>query len=70
LATRYDFISKNTAKGSLGLVYRNECLSIDVSLSRSFTSSTNVNPSTDFGLSVEMLGFGASSASPAAQCRS
>ena len=70
VASRYDFVSKNTAKGGLGLVYRNECLSVDVSLSRSFTSSTNVNPSTDFGLSVELLGFGASSASSPTQCRS
>ncbi len=70
LASRYDFVSNNTAKGSLGLVYRNECLLVDVSLSRSFTSSTNVTPSTDFGLSVELLGFGASGAAPSAQCRS
>lgn len=69
LASRYDFVSKNTAKGSLGLVYRNECLLVDVSLSRSFTSSTNVSPSTDFGLSVELLGFGASGASGTSQCR-
>lgn len=70
VASRYDFISRNTAKGSLGLVYRNECLLVDVSLSRSFTSSTNVSPNTDFGLSVELLGFGASNAPGAAQCRS
>lgn len=70
VASRYDFVSKNASKGSLGLVYRNECLLVDVSLSRSFTSSTNVSPSTDFGLSVELLGFGASAASPAASCRS
>jgi LPS-assembly protein len=70
VASRYDFVSKNTAKGSLGLVYRNECLSVDVSLSRSFTSSTNVSPSTDFGLSVELLGFGAASAASPTQCRS
>lgn len=69
LASRYDFVSKNTAKGGLGLVYRNECLLVDVSLSRSFTSSTNVTPSTDFGLSVELLGFGASDAAKTAQCR-
>lgn len=69
MATRYDFVSNNTAKGAFGLVYRNECLLVDVSLSRSFTSSTNVSPSTDFGLSVELLGFGGSDAGVAAECR-
>ena len=43
-----------------GLQWRNECATIDLSLSRRFTSSTSVRPSTDFDLSVELGGFGGS----------
>ena len=69
-ANRYDFTSERAAKAGLGLTYRNECLLVDLSLSRRFTSSTSVNPTTDFGLSVELLGFGGGSAAgPARQCR-
>jgi LPS-assembly protein len=70
LASRYDFESERTAKASAGLTFRNECLLVDLSLSRRFTSSTSVKPTTDFGLAVELLGFGGGSAAgPARQCR-
>ena len=42
----------------MGIGYRNECVNIDLSLSRRFTSSTNVEPSTDVGLTVSLNGFG------------
>ena len=70
LGSRYDFESKRMANANGSLVFRNECLLVDLSLSRRFTSSTSVSPTTDFGLSVELLGFGGSSAvGPARQCR-
>ena len=70
LGSRYDFESKRMANANGSLVFRNECLLIDLSLSRRFTSSTSVSPTTDFGLSVELLGFGGSSVvGPARQCR-
>ncbi|TCP63253.1 LPS-assembly protein [Rhodovulum bhavnagarense] len=56
---RYDFVAGDTASASLGLEYRNECITVDLSLSRRFTSSTTVDPSTDFGLTVSLGGFGA-----------
>ena len=69
-ANRYDFEAARAAKAGLGLTYRNECLLVDLSLSRRFTSSSSVKPTTDFGLSVELLGFGGGSApGPARQCR-
>lgn len=69
-ANRYDFQAERAAKAGIGLTYRNECLLVDLSLSRRFTSSTSVQPTTDFGLSVELLGFGGGSApGPARQCR-
>ena len=70
LASRYDLEAERAAKAGLGLTYRNECLAVDLSLSRRFTSSTTVQPTTDFGLSIELLGFGGGSApGPARQCR-
>jgi LPS-assembly protein len=58
LATRYDLRAQRFARAGLDLDFRNECLALTLSLSRRYTSSTSVKPSTDFGLSVELLGFG------------
>jgi LPS-assembly protein len=67
---RYDFVADRGSAAGLGLVFRNECLMVDLSLSRRFTSSTNVQPSTSFGLSVDLLGFGGKAAAgPAQTCR-
>jgi LPS-assembly protein len=55
---RVDLDASRATRAGLGLGYRNECLSVDLSLSRRFTSSTSVLPTTDFGLSVALLGFG------------
>ncbi|WP_169583104.1 LPS-assembly protein LptD [Rhodobacter capsulatus] len=59
--TRYDLVADRAAKASLGLQYSNECVTVDLSLSRRFTSSTSVEPETDFGLSIALAGFGAGS---------
>lgn len=70
LAGRYDLATGRAASANLGLGWRNECLKVDLSLSRRFTSSASVTPRTDFGLSVELLGFGGGSApGPARACR-
>ena len=67
---RYDFEADRATRAGLGLAFRNECLRLDLSLSRRFTSSTSVRPSTDFGLSVDLLGFGSGAeAGPAKVCR-
>lgn len=68
--TRYDFDADRATRAGVGLVWRNECVQVDLSLSRRFTSSTSVKPTTDFGLSVQLAGFGGgSSAGPAGSCR-
>ncbi|MCI2393494.1 LPS assembly protein LptD [Aliiroseovarius sediminis] len=54
----FDLQENQATRAGLGLQYQNECLFVDVSLSRRFTSSTNVTPTTDFGLKVELTGFG------------
>ena len=70
LAGRYDLEAERAARAGVGLSFRNECLAVDLSLSRRFTSSTSVTPTTDFGLSVALLGFGGGGAAgPARQCR-
>ena len=56
---RYDFVADRAAQAGVGLEYRNECVTLDLSLSRRFTSSTSVRPSTDFGLQISLTGFGA-----------
>ena len=47
-----------TTRAGLGLQYRNECITVDLSLSRRFTSSTTVVPATDIDLQVSLTGFG------------
>lgn len=59
LAGRYDFNSQRAARAEFGLSYLSECVVVDLSLSRRFTSSTSVAASTDFNLSVSLVGFGA-----------
>ncbi len=68
---RHDFIEGRTSRANLGLEFRNECLLVDLSLSRWFADSTNVTPTTEFGLAIDLLGFGGSAApGPARRCRS
>ncbi len=55
---RYDFVADRGTVAGLGLEFLSECIRLDVSLSRRFTSSTSVNPTTDFGLSLDLVGFG------------
>ncbi|MCR8726355.1 LPS-assembly protein LptD [Frigidibacter sp. ROC022] len=55
---RYDAEVDRAASASLGLAYSNECVTLDLSLSRRFTSSTSVEPTTDVGLKVALNGFG------------
>ncbi|TGD45245.1 LPS-assembly protein LptD [Pseudotabrizicola sediminis] len=67
---RYDIEADRANRAGLGVQFRNECVSVDLSLSRRFTSSTNVRPTTDFGLSVDLVGFGAGTgAGPSRSCR-
>lgn len=70
IATRYDFEADRASRAGLGLIYRNECLLVDLSLSRRYSSSTSVTATTSFGLSVDLLGFGArGKPGPAGTCR-
>jgi LPS-assembly protein len=70
LSGSYDFAASRGTLAALGVEFRTDCVAVDLSLSRRFTSSTSVTPTTDFGLSVELIGFGGSGApGPARRCR-
>ena len=55
---RYDVTAGRLSNTALGVTYRNECVSVDLSLSRRYTSSASVDPSTEFALEVALSGFG------------
>ena len=55
---QYDFLADRATRAGLALEYRNECIAVTLSLSRRFTSSTNVTPITDASLGVSLGGFG------------
>lgn len=69
LATRYNFTAELATSAGLGLEFRNECLRVDLSLSRRFASSTSVKLNTHFGLGIDLLGMGGSTAGKARACR-
>jgi LPS-assembly protein len=54
---RYDIAADRSAEAGLGIAYRNECVEVRLSASRSFASSDNLEPSTDFGLTIALKGF-------------
>lgn len=58
---RYDVVSKKAAEAGLGLQYRNECIEVDLSVSRRFTSSIILTPSTNFSFTIGLKGFSANS---------
>ncbi|WP_417741558.1 LPS-assembly protein LptD [Salipiger sp.] len=55
---RYDLADRRVDRAGLGLQYRNECVQVGASVLRRFASSTNLEPSTEFDLTVALTGFG------------
>lgn len=54
---RYDIEDARATRAGVGLTYQNECLTVDLSLNRRYTSTTSVEPSTDFGFTIALNGF-------------
>ncbi|MDF1854161.1 LPS assembly protein LptD [Pseudooceanicola sp.] len=54
---RYDLATRSTAEAGFGVTYTNECVEMEFSASRRFTSSTIVTPSTEFSFTVGLRGF-------------
>ena len=46
-------------RAEIGAGWRNECVTVDLSVSRRYTETDDVDPSTSFGLSVNLNGFSA-----------
>lgn len=68
---RYDVVTHRADASSLNLTWRNECVSVDLSVARSYASATSTTASTSFGFSLGLTGFGGGSASgaPVGSCQ-
>jgi LPS-assembly protein len=55
---RYNATDAGLVDAALGLRYENECVRLDLSLSRNFASSATVTPVTDFTFAVAFGGYG------------
>lgn len=56
---RYDVAADELARVGLGVGWRNECVTVDLSTVRSYTSLTSDEPTTSFDFSVNLTGFSA-----------
>lgn len=56
---RYDFEANEPTRAGLSLIYATECVDVEFSLSRRFTSSATLPAATSVGLTVALNGFGA-----------
>ncbi len=54
---RYEIHDSRATSAGVGLAYQNECVTVDISLNRRYTSTTSVEPSTDFGFTIALNGF-------------
>lgn len=54
---RYDISDHRATRAGVGIVYRNECVTVDLSIERSYTSTSSIEPDTDIGFSVALRGF-------------
>ncbi len=57
---RYDFDDGRASRAGLGVAYTNECVRMNFSVDRRFTSSTSVEAQTSFGLTLSLRGFSTS----------
>jgi LPS-assembly protein len=55
---RYNIERGDNLRAGAGVTYGNECAEFDLSVSRRYTSSDNVPPSTSIGFSLQLAGIG------------
>lgn len=55
---RYDFTTGRAARVGLGLDYRSECVDLNLSIARRYADSNAVDPTTEFGFRVSLVGVG------------
>lgn len=56
---RYDASGDRATRAGLGIAYRNECVTMAFTVKRRYTSSTSIEPLTDFGFTIGLSGFSA-----------
>lgn len=68
---RYDLVAREPLRAGASVTYGNECTELDLSISRRYTSTDNLPPSTSVGFSVQLAGLGDPRAArwPARVCR-
>ncbi|GAB4533482.1 MAG: LPS assembly protein LptD [Ruegeria sp.] len=54
---RYDLADSEPLRFGLGLTYENECVQVNMSVSRRYTSSSTIEPTTEFGFTVALTGY-------------
>ncbi|SHJ16128.1 LPS-assembly protein [Ruegeria lacuscaerulensis ITI-1157] len=54
---RYDLAGSEPLRLGLGLTYENECVQVNMSVSRRYTSTSSIEPSTEFGFTVALTGY-------------
>jgi LPS-assembly protein len=55
---RYDLAENSNLRAGAGITYGNECAEFNLSVSRRYTTSSNVPPSTSIGFTVRLSGVG------------
>lgn len=58
IETRWDIIDERLTETDFDVTYRNECLSVDLYVSRRYDSASSVDPTYNFGIEVSLAGFG------------
>ncbi|AHM05469.1 Outer membrane protein Imp [Roseibacterium elongatum DSM 19469] len=68
---RYDFVEDEPSRTGLSIGYANECVDVEFTVSRRYTNASTLEPTTSFGLTVALNGFGATreGRSQARSCR-
>ncbi len=67
---RYDLANNTPARAGFGVAWSNECVTVDLSVSRRYTETETAEAATSLGLTVTLNGFSAGrAAGPVAQCR-
>jgi LPS-assembly protein len=66
---RYDIDASTATRAGVGVRYQNECIGVDLSVSRRLTSSSNVDPVTDVDFEIFLTGFGTGGSPSAARRR-
>ncbi|SHE45086.1 LPS-assembly protein [Ruegeria intermedia] len=54
---RYDLAGSEPLRLGLGVTYENECVQVNMSVSRRYTSTSSIEPTTEFGFTVALTGY-------------